>query len=96
MQSYSFTLKFELSNGTTAESHLDALYEAGCDDAIIILGKPGIVALNFERAAISIESAIESARANVKIAISGTILVGTLCGEEVLPSVRKAPVNDNF
>lgn len=96
MQSYSFTLKFELPNGTTAESHLDALYKAGCHDAIIGLGKPGIVALDFERAAISIESAIESAMANVKTAIPAAIFVGTFCDGEVLPSVGQTSVRDDF
>ena len=67
MIEYDFTLKFDVS-GVDAEldAIADALYGAGCDDAIIGLGKTGMIAANFTRDASSASDAINSAIADVK------------------------------
>lgn len=59
---YEFTLKFHLpANAKDPESYVDALYEAGCDDATIGIGKRGSLALEFVREAASAEEAVNSA-----------------------------------
>jgi len=54
---------------------LDALYDAGCDDAVVGVGQYGMIGLDFTRAAASAEDAIRSAVDNVRTAIPGAILV---------------------
>jgi len=46
MALYDFTLKFALGQqGADPESYVDRLYEAGCDDALIGIGKRGRIAV---------------------------------------------------
>ncbi|MBW4536822.1 MAG: DNA-binding protein [Pleurocapsa minor HA4230-MV1] len=67
MKEYDFTLMFRLNHGDkNPEVYLDLLYEAGCDDALPGIGKPGYLALDFIRESDSAFDAIESAIANVK------------------------------
>lgn len=76
MKEYDFELKFSLPNtDADPEQILDALYEAGCDDAIVGLGIKGRVALNFTREALSAQAAVKSAIANVTKAIPGAKLI---------------------
>lgn len=76
MSKYEFTLTFSLpKEQEDPEHHLDALYKAGCDDALIGTGQPGSVALEFVREAESAAAAVHSAIANVKIAIPGAELI---------------------
>lgn len=67
---YEFTLKFML---TADAAEMDELVErlgvAGCDDALVGIGQPGRVALDFTREANSAQSAIISALEAVKGAI---------------------------
>lgn len=73
---YEFTLKFELPDGTSdPEQHIDALFEAGCDDATIGVGQKGRIALDFTREASSALDAMTSAIENVKKAIPGARLI---------------------
>ena len=52
MNSYDFTLTFALPEKRgNPEIHLDALYEAGCNDALIGTEAPGSIALSFSRSA---------------------------------------------
>lgn len=76
MQEYEFTLKFDLrdSNADPAQ-YLDELYEKGCDDALIGVGKKGYVSLNFIREALSAADAIYSAISNVKAVVPNAILI---------------------
>lgn len=64
---YTFTLKYQLNE---QDSDLDALVErlgeAGCDDALVGIGQPGRLALEFTRAADSAKTAVRSALADVK------------------------------
>jgi predicted DNA-binding transcriptional regulator AlpA len=73
---FKFTLIFRLSqDAPKTEQMLDALFEAGCDDALVGLGRTGYIALDFEREAKNAESAVDSAIHNVAAAIPGAILV---------------------
>ena len=72
MKTYEFTLKFSFPD----EDHVDGmdelverLGEAGCDDALVGIGKIGRLALDFSREAESAFEAVSSAIADVKTAI---------------------------
>lgn len=70
MDHYDFTLKFELGQrDADPESLLECLMNEGCDDAIVGIGKPGRIALNFTREAESAEAAVLTALSDVKRAI---------------------------
>lgn len=76
MKEYDFELKFSLpSADANPEQFVDALYEAGCDDATVGLGQNGRVALSFTREAPSAQDAVESAIAAVTKAIPGAKLI---------------------
>jgi hypothetical protein len=76
MDKYSFMLNFNLpSRGDDPEKYLDALFEAGCDDASVGVGQFGMVGLDFTRCAQSAEDALRSAIQNVQTAIPGANLV---------------------
>jgi hypothetical protein len=75
MQEYSFTLKFNFQDTyTDPNSYLEQLYECGCDDALIGIGKQGSIALDFIREASSAFEAISGAITNVKQVIPNAIL----------------------
>jgi hypothetical protein len=66
---YQFTLILEGVSPLTAE-HLDALFEAGCDDATF--GQRGpVYYADFDRAAPTLTGAVQSAVRDVEGAISG-------------------------
>jgi len=76
MSNFTFILNFTLpGNDANPERYLDALYEAGCDDAAIGVGQFGMIGLDFNREAGSAEEAIRSAMDNVGAAIPGAVLV---------------------
>jgi hypothetical protein len=76
MATYDFTLTFWLADrDAEPETYLDALFEAGCDDATIGVGQRGVISLAFNREAPSAEEAIRSAVAAVTQAIPGSRLV---------------------
>ena len=71
-----FTLKYRLSaNDENHDALVERLYEAGCDDALVGLGVPGQLGLEFIREASSAEEAILSALADVKRAIPDAQLI---------------------
>ena len=72
---YDFALIFKLLENENAEEYLDKLYEAGCDDAVIGMGKIGYISVDFIREAESCYEAVESAIANVKEGISHAKLI---------------------
>lgn len=75
MNKYEFILTFSLPAGhEDTGQYLDALYEAGCSDALIGTGQPGTIALEFVREAESAEAAVNSAIDNVKTAVPGAEL----------------------
>src|SRR5208283_848057 len=76
MTEFDFLLKFDLPDPETdPDKFVDALYEAGCDDAAIGIGQHGRVALSFTREATSALEAVASAIADVKKAIPEARLV---------------------
>lgn len=76
MREYDFILKFRLPEADAdPEGFVDALAEAGCDDATIGIGQRGRIALNFTREARSALDAVRSAVRDVKRAIPGVQLV---------------------
>ena len=67
MREYEFTLKFKLPDSKSDTGiYVDALYESGCDDAIIGTGKKGFIALDFIREAASAYEAMSSAIRDVR------------------------------
>ena len=75
METFTFVLNFTLpGRDGDPEQYLDALYEAGCDDAAIGVGQFGLIGLDFSRAAVSAEAALRSAVENVTAAIPGAAL----------------------
>ncbi len=76
MNTYDFTLTFALSeNSSNPENYLDALFEAGCDDALAGTGMPGSISLDFSRTAKSVENAIRQAVRDVQKAIPESELI---------------------
>lgn len=73
---FTFTLKYQL---TSDESDLDALVERlaeeGCDDALVGVGQPGRLALEFIREAPSADDAIEGAIDDVRRAVPNARLI---------------------
>lgn len=76
MQIYDFKLKFSLP---VSENNMDELVErlgeAGCDDALIGVGQPGRIALDFSREADSAFRAISSAVADIKQVVPDAKLI---------------------
>jgi len=75
---FTFTLHYQL---TSHESDVDALVERlaeeGCDDALVGIGLPGRLALEFVREAFSAHEAIEGAIADVSRALPNARLIET-------------------
>ena len=70
MEEFEFTLKFALGgHDADPDSFVEPLMREGCDDALIGVGKPGRIALNFTREANSAEEAVIGALSAVKRAI---------------------------
>lgn len=75
-KTFDFTLTFSLFGyGSNPKNYLDALFEAGCDDAIVGTGMPGSIALNFSHSAKSAEDAIQQAEGNVRKALPDAELI---------------------
>src|SRR3546814_18099399 len=76
MNEYEFILKFRLPDPDVDPGQfVDALAEAGCDDATVGVGQRGRIALDFAREANTATDAIISAIEAVKRAIPGAELV---------------------
>ncbi len=71
---YEFTLKFKIPTDPVDEL-IEKLAEAGCDDALIGIGTPGKIALEFIRESTSAKQAIISAIRDVKSAIPDAVLI---------------------
>ena len=70
MTDYKFVLNFNLPHGEDDPEHyLSALYETGCDDALVGVGQRGMIGLEFNRSASSAEEALRSAISDVQRAI---------------------------
>ncbi|WP_223209978.1 AlpA family transcriptional regulator [Picosynechococcus sp. NKBG042902] len=76
MKYYNFELSFRLPGvNTNPEQYLDALFEAGCDDAMIGIGRNGFIGADFSRESESLELAVESAIKDIESAIPGAVLI---------------------
>ena len=75
MNNYQFQLVFLLHPNEDAEQYLDALFEAGCDDALMSIGKAGYLAADFTRESITAYEAIKTAIKAVTDAISHAKLI---------------------
>ena len=73
---YDFLLKFKLAEGgEDADDLIERLGVAGCDDAVVGVGQPGRISLDFTREGDSARHAIISALDAVKRAISDAELI---------------------
>ncbi len=73
---YTFTLKYQLSaDDCNLDEIVERLGAAGCDDALIGIGRPGNIALEFTREALNAEDALHSALADVKNCIESAKLI---------------------
>lgn len=73
---YDFVLKFKLAERTVDMNDLvERLGKSGCDDAVVGIGQPGRIALDFTREADSAQQAIISALEDVKRAIPDAELI---------------------
>lgn len=76
MMEFTFILKYRLpDSGTDAGSLEQRLADAGCDDALLGIGRPGRLALEFCRQAASAREAVLSALADVQRAVPGAELI---------------------
>ena len=76
MEQYNFTLRFALGkHDADPNLFVDKLFEEGCDDALVGLGRRGHIALDFTREAPTADEAILSALADVQRAIPEAKLV---------------------
>lgn len=64
---FTFTLKYQLADDDY-DSHalIERLGEAGCNDAVVGIGQPGRLVLEFTREAENVEAAMRSALADVR------------------------------
>ena len=73
---YIFTLKYQLADhDSDLEAIVERLGASGCDDALVGIGQPGRLALEFSREADSAEEAVCTALADVKSAVPFARLV---------------------
>jgi predicted DNA-binding transcriptional regulator AlpA len=73
---YIFTLKYQLAQGDSdPDVWVERLYTEGCDDALVGIGLPGRLALEFTREAETAEAALLSALMDVKRIIPEARLV---------------------
>ncbi|EPJ2922872.1 DNA-binding protein [Pseudomonas aeruginosa] len=73
---YTFTLKYQLvDEGRDLDALVERLGGAGCDDALVGIGQPGRLALEFTREADSADAAVRSALADVRSAVPSARLI---------------------
>ncbi|MDA8383730.1 MAG: transcriptional regulator, partial [Betaproteobacteria bacterium] len=73
---YTFTLKYQLADDDRdPDALVERLGEAGCDDALVGIGQPGRIALEFTREADSADAAVRSALAAVRSAVPSARLI---------------------
>ena len=64
---YTFILKYQLAeHDSDPDVLVERLGSAGCDDALVGIGQPGRLALEFTREAENAQAAVRSALADVK------------------------------
>lgn len=80
---FTFTLNYQLAPGESdVDSLVERLAEEGCNDALVGVGQPGRLALEFVREAPSADDAVESAIEDVRRAVPSACLVLSSADEE--------------
>ncbi|MNW05288.1 hypothetical protein D3C71_2015170 [compost metagenome] len=73
---FTFTLNYQLTpDESDIDKLVDRLAEEGCDDALVGIGQPGRLALEFVREAPSAHDAIEGAIEDVRRAVPNAHLI---------------------
>ena len=73
---YIFTLKYQLADDDRdPDALVERLGAAGCDDAVVGIGQPGRLALEFTREAEDAATAVRSALADVRRAVPSARLI---------------------
>jgi hypothetical protein len=73
---HNFTLRFDVrAVDGDAEQYADRLGAVGCDDAIVGIGRPGCIALSFDREAAHAREAVLGAMRDVSGALPGAVLL---------------------
>jgi predicted DNA-binding transcriptional regulator AlpA len=73
---YTFTLKYQLADDDRdADALVERLGEAGCDDALVGIGQPGRLALDFTRDVADAATAVHSALADLRSAVPSAKLI---------------------
>ncbi len=72
---YTFTLKYQLLDDNSVNDVVERLGATGCDDALVGIGRPGRLSLDFTREAPSAEAALVSALSDVKRAVPSAMLI---------------------
>lgn len=73
---YVFTLKYQLADhDSDSDAIVERLGAAGCDDALVGVGQPGRLALEFSREADNAREAVRTALADVKNAVPAARLI---------------------
>ncbi|MDO5623128.1 MAG: DNA-binding protein [Pseudomonadota bacterium] len=73
---YTFTLKYQLADDDRdTDALVERLGEVGCDDALVGIGQPGRLALEFTREAVDADEAVRSALADVRRAAPSARLI---------------------
>ena len=89
---YTFTLKYQLADDDRDASALvERLGDTGCDDALVGIGQPGRLALEFTREADDAETAVRSALADVSRAVPSATLIEVVLDLVVLTNARPSP-----
>ncbi len=73
---YTFILKYQLADeDRDTDALVERLGEVGCDDALVGIGQPGRLALEFTREAVDADDAVRSALADVRRAAPSARLI---------------------
>lgn len=80
MSEYQFSLHYQLGSPMSDDTLMARLNEYGCNDALVGLGQPGVIALDFMREADDYASAVSSAREAVAQALPDAVLLETAPG----------------
>lgn len=75
MKKYDFKLIFKLAENVDPAIYVDDLYEAGCDDATLGVGRIGYIAFDFTREGESFHHAMFSAIDNIRKVLPNAALI---------------------
>jgi hypothetical protein len=80
MHTFNFTLRYFLPEEHPVDQLLQQLFDAGCNDALVGLGTPGVLSLQFDRLAADVSQATHSAMAAIASAVPGAKLLSVTRG----------------